>query len=195
MFKVHPLQTYYKAMLKYTTQPCIQGYVKYTSRPDIKPKFNSPIENHTKMAFEKKLFLLTGVTQFFTDSYGDWNHLLISSFDGKRVCIFRTGHTVGDSGSITSHHTGRKHVVNFCFNHLPVNLLWLSWIIASHNYDQSKFNLMCYILPRFNLWSELDGPHFSYIKNTAIYRLGMEGKFYLVVWYLWVLQVITNLSF
>ncbi len=92
--------------------------------------------------------------------------------------------------SIASCHIGWNCVVNFCFNYLSVSLLWFSWIVTSHNYNQAKFNLICAIFCLV-LIPELDGPLLSYIKNTAIYRLVVED---LVVWYQQVVLSIEVLS-
>ncbi len=47
---------------------------------------------------------------------------------------------------IANHNTGQKRVVQFLFNKLSVNLLWFTWMITFHNYNQSKFNLIIFFI-------------------------------------------------
>ena len=85
---------------------------------------------------------------------------------------------------ITWHNTVReKSMVNFHFNHLSATLLWISWIITSHNYNQCKFSLICAIFCSI-LISQLDGSLFSYVKNTQFTNGGYTRVSIMVVWYL-----------
>ncbi len=84
--------------------------------------------------------------------------------------------------NITNHYTGRKHVVNFCFNHLSINLLWFTLMITSQNYNQSKFNLICAVFCSV-LISTLEGPLFFLYWKHCNLHIGVEYSCYLVVWY------------
>ena len=96
----------------------------------ITPPDNCPTESHIKIAFQKQLSQRSDSglsSSYIVIKIIHWPVVLMVKMDMLTVVEeyhpMSLGSTVGDSCSNNNHYPGWKRVVNFCFNHLSVNLL------------------------------------------------------------------------